>query len=168
MTIEKKINYEEGAEKEKFLADIRRRYEKAKEGGFKGNIREFILKEKYEDILNRTSFRRGGNGKPNGVTTMTSNDWDIWLQQNDPNYQTLEEEDKLSKIKNKFNKLVAFKYGATSQKEEDLIGGHVDNWMNDISKGELDPAISFMQYLDMILGRNKMDRGGIVSIVPTL
>ena len=38
MTIEKKINYEEGAEKEKFLADIRRRYEKAKEGGFKGNI----------------------------------------------------------------------------------------------------------------------------------
>ena len=31
--------------------------------------------------------------KPNGVTTLTSDDWDIWLQQNDPNYQTLEEEE---------------------------------------------------------------------------
>ena len=50
MTIEKKINYEEGVKKAQILADLKRRYEKAKEGGFKGNIREFILKEKYRNI----------------------------------------------------------------------------------------------------------------------
>jgi hypothetical protein len=63
---------------------------------------------------------------------------------------------------------VSFKYGATSQKEEDLIGGHVDDWMNEISKGELDPSTSFMQYLNLILGRGGAERGGIVSIVPTM
>ncbi len=63
---------------------------------------------------------------------------------------------------------VSYKFGATSQKEEDLIGGHVDEWMNEISRGELDPSISFMQYLDMILGRQGINRGGIVSVVPTL
>ncbi len=63
------------------------------------------------------------------------------------------------------NKLVAYKFGATSQSEEDLIGGHVDDWTNEINKGELDPSTSFMQYLDMILGRNKMNRGGIISVI---
>ena len=60
MTIEKKIAYKEGAEKVKFLADLKTRFEKAKEGGFKGNIREFILKKLQEKkdaqkILNLTT-----------------------------------------------------------------------------------------------------------------
>lgn len=164
MTIEKKINYEEGVKKAQILADLKRRYEKAKEGGFKGNIREFILKEKYENILNRSGYARGGNGKPNGVTTLTLDDW---LESVDPGGWATEEEDKLSKLKNKFNKLVAFKYGATSQEEEDLVGGHIDDWMNGISKGDLDPSTSFMQYLDMIMGRQGVYRGGIASVVPT-
>ena len=89
------------------------------------------------------------------------------MQQNDPNYITEEEEKNLSQRKVP-NKLVANKYGATSQKEEDLIGGHVDDWTNAISKGDIDPSVNFMQYLDMILGRQGNNRGGIVSIVPTL
>ena len=105
------------------------------------------------------------NGKPNGVTTMTSSDWDEWLKQNDPNYMTIEEEDNLSRLKNKFNNLLAYKFGASSQNEEDLINNEFDNYMNDISKGEIDPATSFMQYIDMILGRNKMNRGGIISVI---
>ena len=65
-------------------------------------------------------------------------------------------------------KKFAFKYGASSQSEEDLIGREIDNWQNEIIKGDIDPATSFMQYLDMILGRQGVSRGGIVSIVPTL
>tara|TARA_R100000687_G_C6364045_1_gene124790 strand:- start:20 stop:472 length:453 start_codon:yes stop_codon:yes gene_type:complete len=150
MTIEKKINYDEAITKEKFLADIRQRYEKAKEKGFKGDLREFILKIKH------IGFVKGGPVKPNGMTTLST---DQWLDLLDPGGWA-SEEDKPMKV--------SYKFGATSQKEEDLIGGHVDEWMNEISRGELDPSISFMQYLDMILGRQGINRGGIVSVVPTL
>ena len=109
MTIEKKIKYEDELIKQKFLADLRERYEKAKEGGFKGDIREFILKQKIRHI----GLAKGG--KPNGVTT-----WSL------------------------------------------------DDWMNGINKGDLDPSTSFMQYLDMILGKSGEDRGGIISVVPML
>ena len=157
MTIEKKIAYKEGVEKIKFIADLKARFEKAKEGGFKGNIREFILKEKYKDILGEAGYAKGGpTNRPNGLTTISLDDW---LESIDPGGWA-SEEDKPVKV--------SFKYGATSQSEEDLIGGHVDDWMNEISKGELDPSISFMQYLDMILGRQGINRGGIVSVVPTL
>ena len=157
MTVEKSIRYEEGVRKANFVAQIRARWEKAKrEGKFKGDLEEFILKEKIRDI----GFAKGGSS--NGATTFTADDWDLWLQQNDPNYMTEDEEKNLSKRKVP-NKLVAYKFGATSQKEEDIVGGHVDDWTNAINKGELDPSINFMQYLDMILGRNKMNRGGIIS-----
>ncbi len=162
MTIEKRITYLEGAEKEKFIADLKSRYERAKQSGFKGNIREFILKEKMQNILKKSEGLSKG-GRPNGVTTFTSDDWDIWLQQNDPNYMTLEEEEKLSKIKSP--KKVAFKFGASSQSEEDLIGREIDEWQNLIGKGELDPSTTFMQYLNMILGRSGGNRGGIVSVI---
>ena len=62
MTIEKKIRYEDELVKQKFLADLRERYEKAKEGGFKGDIREFILKQKIRHIgmvRNCGSWRMG-------------------------------------------------------------------------------------------------------------
>ena len=217
MTVDKTIyDKRELTKKISFLADLQRRFEKAKAKGFKGDIRQFrenLLKEKYKDILNRSGLSKGG--KPNGVTTMTSDDWDIWLQQNDPNYMTLEEEEKLSKRKvpNKLvaeatdeqhkeadrlwklelkkmeldpyylpeiidpedveiskrkstpRKLLAYKFGATSQKEEDLIGRHVDDWTNAINKGELDPSVDFMQYINMILGRDSVSRGGIISVI---
>jgi len=150
MTIEKKINYDEELIKQKFLADLRKRFEKAKEGGFEGDIREFILKEKIRHI----GLAKGG--KPNGVTTWTLDDW---LETVDPGGWA-SEEDKPTKV--------SFKYGANSQQEEDLIGGHVDDWMNGINKGDLDPSTSFMQYLDMILGKSGEDRGGIISVVPML
>ena len=157
MTIEKKIIYKEGAEKIKFLADLKARFEKAKEGGYEGNILEFILKEKYKDILGEAGYAKGGpTNKPNGLTTISLDDW---LESVDPGGWA-SEDDKPMKV--------SFKYGATSQKEEDLIGGHVDDWMNEISKGELDPSTSFMQYLNLILGRGGAERGGIVSIVPTM
>jgi len=150
MTIEKKIKYEDELIKQKFLADLRERYEKAKEGGFEGDIREFILKEKIRHI----GMAKGG--RPNGVTTWTLDDW---LETVDPGGWA-SEEDKPTKV--------SFKYGANSQQEEDLIGGHVDDWMNGINKGDLDPSTSFMQYLDMILGKSGEDRGGIISVVPTM
>ena len=157
MTIEKKIAYKEGVEKIKFLADLKARFEKAKEGGFKGNIREFILKEKYKDILGEAGYAKGGpTNKPNGLTTISLDDW---LESIDPGGWA-SEEDKPVKV--------SFKYGATSQSEEDLIGGHVDDWTNAINKGDLDPSVDFMQYINMILGRDSVSRGGIVSIVPTL
>ena len=150
MTIEKKIRYEDELVKQKFLADLRERYEKAKEGGFKGDIREFILKQKIRHI----GLAKGG--KPNGVTTWSLDDW---LETVDPGGWA-SEEDKPMKV--------SFKYGATSQSEEDLIGREIDNWQNEIIQGDIDPSTSFMQYLDMILGRKGGSRGGIVSIVPTL
>ena len=150
MTIEKKIKYEDELIKQKFLADLRERYEKAKEGGFEGDIREFILKEKIRHM----GMAKGG--RPNGVTTWTLDDW---LETVDPGGWA-SEEDKPTKV--------SFKYGANSQQEEDLIGGHVDDWMNGINKGDLDPSTSFMQYLDMILGKSGEDRGGIISVVPTM
>ena len=157
MTIEKKIAYKEGVEKIKFLADLKARFEKAKEGGFKGNIREFILKEKYKDILGEAGYAKGGpTNKLNGLTTISLDDW---LESIDPGGWA-SEEDKPVKV--------SFKYGATSQSEEDLIGGHVDDWTNAINKGDLDPSVDFMQYINMILGRDSVSRGGIVSIVPTL
>ena len=169
MTVDKTIyDNRETAKKISFLAELQRRYEKAKAKGFKGDIREFrenLLKEKHKDILNRSELSTGG--KSNGKYKMPeinldSFDWDMWLRKNDPDYMTLEEEEKLSKRKVP-NKLVAYKFGATSQGEEDFIGGHVDDWTNAINKGELDPSVNFMQYLDMILGKNKMNRGGIIS-----
>ena len=150
MTIEKKIRYEDELVKQKFLADLRERYEKAKEGGFKGDIREFILKQKIRHI----GLAKGG--KPNGVTTWSLDDW---LETVDPGGWA-SEEDKPMKV--------SFKYGATSQSEEDLIGREIDNWQNEIIQGDIDPSTSFMQYLDMLLGRKGVRRGGIVSIVPTL
>ena len=157
MTIEKKIAYKEGVEKIKFIADLKARFEKAKEGGFKGNIREFILKEKYKDILGEAVYEKGGpTNRPNGLTTISLDDW---LESIDPGGWA-SEEDKPVKV--------SFKYGATSQSEEDLIGGHVDDWTNAINKGDLDPSVDFMQYINMILGRDSVSRGGIVSIVPTL
>jgi|TARA_R100001480_G_scaffold8654_2_gene16935 hypothetical protein len=157
MTIEKKIAYKEGVEKIKFIADLKARFEKAKEGGFKGNIREFILKEKYKDILGEAGYAKGGpTNRPNGLTTISLDDW---LESIDPGGWA-SEEDKPVKV--------SFKYGATSQSEEDLIGGHVDDWTNAINKGDLDPSVDFMQYINMILGRDSVSRGGIVSIVPTL
>lgn len=157
MTIEKKIIYKEGAEKIKFLADLKARFEKAKEGGYEGNIREFILKEKYKDILGEAGYAKGGpTNKPNGLTTITLDDW---LESIDPGGWA-SEEDKPTKV--------SFKFGATSQSEEDLIGGHVDDWTNAINKGDLDPSVDFMKYINMILGRDSVSRGGIVSIVPTL
>jgi len=90
MTIEKKIAYKEGAEKVKFLADLKTRFEKAKEGGFKGNIREFILKEKYRDILGEAGYAGGGStNKPNGLTTITLDDW---LESVDPGGWASEED----------------------------------------------------------------------------
>ena len=157
MTIDKAIN-ENDLIKAKMKADFIRRYEKAKEKGFKGDLEDFIRR------IQHMGLAKGGPVKPNGVTTLTSDDWDIWLQQNDPNYMTLEEEEKLSKRKVP-NKLVAYKFGATSQKEEDLIGRHVDDWMNEISRGELDPSTTFMQYINMILGRDSVSRGGIISVI---
>ena len=157
MTIEKKIAYKEGVEKIKFIADLKARFEKAKEGGFKGNIREFILKEKYKDILGEAGYAKGGpTNRPNGLTTISLDDW---LESIDPGGWASEEDKPIK---------VSFKYGATSQSEEDLIGGHVDDWTNAINKGDLDPSVDFMQYINMILGRDSVSRGGIVSIVPTL
>ena len=127
MTIEKKIRYEDELVKQKFLADLRERYEKAKEGGFKGDIREFILKQKIRHI----GLAKGG--KPNGVTTWSLDDW---LETVDPGGWA-SEEDKPMKV--------SFKYGATSQSEEDLIGREIDNWQNEIIQGEIDPSTSFMQ-----------------------
>ena len=82
-----------------------------------------------------------------------------WLETVDPGGWA-SEEDKPMKV--------SFKFGATSQSEEDLIGGYVDDWTNAINKGDLDPSVDFMQYINKILGRDSVSRGGIVSIVPTL
>ena len=166
MTIDKKINYEEGLIKQKFLADLKERFEKAKDAGFKGDIREFILKEKIRNI----GLAKGG--QPNGATTFTSSDWNEYLKQIEIKKMELDEDylpkiidpEEVKKIKIKPEK-VAFKYGATSQSEEDLIGRHVDDWTNLIDKGELDPSVDFMKYIDMILGRSGANRGGIVSVI---
>ena len=105
----------------------------------------------YED---RVSHRKGGpTNKPNGLTTWSLDDW---LEGSDPGGGATEE-DKPKKI--------VFKYGATSQSEEDLVDRHMDDWINGISKGDLDPSLSFMKYLDMILGRQGVNKGGIVSIL---
>ena len=93
MTIDKKINYEEGSEKARFIAQLRARYEKAKrEGKFKGDNKEFLLKEKQEDILNRSQFSKGG--KPNGVTTWSLDDW---LETVDPGGWASEEDKPVKK-----------------------------------------------------------------------
>ena len=122
----------------------------------------------YED---RSKFSKGGS-KANGVTTFTSSDWDKILREWEIKKMELDEDylpkiidpEEVKKIKIKPKK-VAFKYGATSQSEEDLIGGHIDDWTNLIDKGELDPSIDFMQYINMILGRSGANRGGIINLV---
>ena len=154
MTIEKKIEYLEGAEKVKFIADLRARYEKAiRDGKFKGDLRKFALKERMQRIKEQSEYKKGGPVKPNGATTISLDDW---LQSIDPGGWA-SEEDKPMKV--------SYKFGATSQSEEDLIGREIDDWTNLIQKGELDPSTSFMQYLDMILGRSGGNRGGIVSVI---
>ena len=154
MTVEKKIEYLEGAEKAKFVADLRARYERAiREGNFKGDIREFALEERMQKIKEQSEYKKGGPVKPNGATTLST---DQWLNIINPGGWA-SEEDKPMKV--------SYKFGATSQSEEDLISGEVDEWQNLIGKGELDPSTSFMQYLDMILGRSGANRGGIVSVI---
>ena len=72
MTIEKKIEYLEGAEKVKFIADLRARYEKAiRDGKFKGDLREFALKERMQRIKEQSEYKKGGPVKPNGATTIS-------------------------------------------------------------------------------------------------
>ena len=187
MTIEKAIT-DDDLIKAKMKADFLRKYEEAKDKGFKGDLEEFIRKIKYLGLayskggrvgmLNLAKggtikdptfniYRKGGPVKPiqNGQTTLTSDDWDLIIDSTDFPYELFEDPDwmKRSEIKTKPKK-VAFKYGASSQHEEDLIGGHVDDWTNAINKGELDPSVDFMQYINMILGRS--NRGGIISVVP--
>ena len=174
MTIEKRIN-EDDLIKAKMKADFLRKYEEAKDKGFKGDLEDFIRKIKYLGLAKGgrikdptfNIYRKGGPVKPiqNGQTTLTSDDWDLIIDSTDFPYELFEDPDwmKRSEIKTKPKK-VAFKYGASSQHEEDLIGGHVDDWTNAINKGELDPSVDFMQYINMILGRS--NRGGIISVVP--
>ena len=152
MTVDKQIKYLDGAEKVKFIADLRARYEKAiRDGKFKGDIREFALKERMQRIKEQSEYKKGGPVKPNGATTISLDDW---LQSIDPGGWASEEDEPMK---------VSYKFGASSQSEEDLIGREIDDWQNAIIKGDLDPSTTFMQYLDMILGRNKMNRGGIIS-----
>ena len=154
MTVDKQIKYLDGAEKVKFIADLRARYEKAiRDGKFKGDIREFALKERMQRIKEQSEYKKGGPVKPNGATTISLDDW---LQSIDPGGWASEEDEPMK---------VSYKFGASSQSEEDLIGREIDDWTNLIQKGELDPSTSFMQYLDMILGRSGGNRGGIVSVI---
>ena len=152
MTIDKAIKYEDDLIKAKMKAEFIRRYEEAKDKGFKGDLEDFIKKIKTINL----AYGKGGPVKPNGTTTLST---DQWLNIIDPGGWA-SDEDKPKKV--------AYKYGATSQHEEDLIGSHIDDWTNLINKGELDPSTSFMKYLDMILGRSGVNRGGIVSVVPTM
>ena len=145
MTIDKAIN-EDDLIKAKMRADFLRRYEKAKEKGFRGTIDDFIRR------IENMGLKKGGPVKPNGVTTISL---DEYLETIDPGGWATEDDKPMK---------VSFKYGATSQAEEDLIGGHVDDWTNAINKGDLDPSTTFMQYIDMLLGR--YNRGGIISVVP--
>lgn len=145
MTIDKAIN-EDDLIKAKMRADFLRRYEKAKEKGFKGDLDDFIRR------IENQGLKKGGPVKPNGVTTISL---DEYLEEIDPGGWATEDDKPMK---------VSFKYGATSQAEEDLIGGHVDDWTNAINKGDLDPSTTFMQYIDMLLGR--YNRGGIISVVP--
>jgi len=145
MTIDKAIN-EDDLIKAKMRADFLRRYEKAKEKGFKGDLEDFIKR------IENMGLKKGGPVKPNGVTTISL---DEYLEEIDPGGWATEDDKPMK---------VSFKYGATSQAEEDLIGGHVDDWTNAINKGDLDPSTTFMQYIDMLLGR--YNRGGIISVVP--
>ena len=146
MTIDKAIN-EDDLIKAKMRADFLRRYEKAKDKGFKGDLEDFIRR------IENMGLAKGGPVKPNGITTLSLDD----LEMIDPGGWATEDDKPMK---------VSFKYGANSQAEEDLIGGHVDDWTNAISKGSLDPSTTFMQYIDMLLGR--YNRGGIISVVPTL
>ena len=145
MTIDKAIN-EDDLIKAKMRADFLRRFEKAKEKGFKGDLEDFIKR------IENMGLKKGGPVKPNGVTTISL---DEYLETIDPGGWATEDDKPMK---------VSFKYGATSQAEEDLIGGHVDDWTNAINKGDLDPSTTFMQYIDMLLGR--YNRGGIISVVP--
>ena len=159
MTIDKAIyDKRNTAKKIKFLTELQRRFEDAKSKGFEGDIDDFkenILRKRYKDILikSRGGLTKGGPVKPNGQTTLST---DQWLELLDPGGWA-SEEDKPMKV--------SYKFGTTSQSEEDLISGEIDNWKNLIGKGELDPSTSFMQYLDMILGRSGGNRGGIVSVI---
>lgn len=144
MTIEKAIT-DDDLIKAKMLADFLRRYEKAKDKGFKGSKEDFLRR------IENQGLKKGGPVKPNGITTLSLEE----LETIDPGGWQSEEEKPMK---------VSFRYGATSQAEEDLIGGHVDDWNNAIIKGDLDPSTTFMQYIDMLLGR--YNKGGIISVVP--
>ena len=145
MAIDKAIN-EDDLIKAKMRADFLRRYEKAKEKGFRGSIDDFIRR------IENMGLKKGGPVKPNGVTTISL---DEYLEVIDPGGWATEDDKPMK---------VSFRYGANSQAEEDLIGSHVDDWNNAIIKGDLDPSTTFMQYIDMLLGR--YSRGGIISVVP--
>ena len=97
MTVEKKIEYLEGAEKVKFIADLRARYEKAiRDGKFKGDIREFALKERMQRIKEQSEYKKGGPVKPNGATTISLDDW---LQSIDPGGWASEGGKRLDKVR---------------------------------------------------------------------
>jgi len=158
MTIDKAIyDKRNTAKKIKFLTELQRRFEDAKSKGFEGDIDDFkenILRKKYKDILIQSQgLTKGGPVKPNGQTTLST---DQWLELLDPGGWA-SEEDKPMKV--------SYKFGTTSQSEEDLISGEIDEWQNLINKGELDPSVDFMKYINMILGRDSVSRGGIVSLV---
>jgi len=175
MAIDKKIT-EDDLIKAKMKADFLRKYEEAKDKGFKGDLEDFIRKIKYLGLAKGgrikdptfNIYKKGGPVKPNGPTTFTSDDWDLIIEGQNFPYELFDDDwMKKSKVKTEPKK-VAYKYGATSQHEEDLIGSHIDDWTNLINKGELEPSTSFMQYLDMLLGRKGVNRGGIISVVPTM
>ena len=164
MTIDKALyDKRELSRKISFLADLQRRFEEAKAKGFKGDIKDFKNKIMMEKIKSQ-GHAKGGPVKPNGPTTFTSDDWDLIIEGQNFPHEIFDDSWTKAQLKTRPKK-VAFKYGATSQSEEDLIGSHVDEWTNLINKGELDPSVSFMKYLDMILGRSGVNRGGIISVI---
>ena len=147
MTIEKKIAYKEGVEKIKFLADLKARFEKAKEGGFKGNIREFILKEKYKDILGEAGYAKGGpTNKPNGLTTISLDDW---LEGIDPGGWASEEDKPIKKA-------------SLGDVEQELA----DEYWQEQYNQYLDGGGLFMDFKDFMKWQlSQTGGGGILSVI---
>ena len=96
MTVDKQIN-EDDLIKAQMKANFIRRYEEAKEKGFKGDLEEFILKIKHLGLA------KGGPVKPNGHTTITLDDW---LESVDPGGWATEDDKPMK---------VSYKFGASSQ-----------------------------------------------------
>ena len=179
MTIDKAIN-EDDLIKAKMKADFIRRYEKAKQEGYEGNLEEFIRKMEASMGLafGGRTYKPGMISNIKNLLALATDEqqkeadklWKLELKKMelDPYYiPEIIDPELIETKKTKFKPMkVAFKYGASSQSEEDLIGGHVDDWTNAINKGDLDPSTTFMQYIDMLLGRSGANRGGIISVVP--